>query len=136
MTILVFTILIALGSFMAGLLGALVEHQFSGNLMSNLTGLGLPGQDSSKIADTVVSAGAQAGKVHLPGALPIAPGTLLQTIAQSFTDALHVSFATAGVALLLAGLISVVLLRQPRRQTAAETTPEQVPEIAAVPVEI
>ncbi len=118
------------------LLGALVEHQFSGNLVSNLTGLGLPAQASAKIADAVVSAGAQAGKVHLPGALPIAPGALLQTIAQSFTDALHVSFATAGVALLLAGLISVVFLRQPRRQAAAEAAPEQAAEIAVVPVEL
>ncbi len=122
--------------FGIALLGALVEHQFSGNLVSNLTGLGLPAQMSSKIADTVVSAGAQAGKVQLPGTLPIAPGTLVQTIGQSFTDALHISFATAGVALLLAGLLSVLLLRQPRRQATAEAAPEQAQEISAVPVEL
>lgn len=93
------------------LLGALVEHQFSAHLMSNLASLGLSTQVSSKIADTVVGAGAQAAKVQLSGSLPIIPRTLGLTIGQSFTEALHVSFATAGIALLCAGLFSVFLLR-------------------------
>lgn len=123
--------------FGIALLGALVEHQFSSNLISNLTGLGVPATVSGKIADTIASAGADAGKVQFPGSLPIAPATLRLTIGQSFTDALHVSFAAAGVALLLAALLSVVFLKQPKRAATAEAEPADAEgALATVPVEL
>ncbi|HEX6776576.1 MAG TPA: MFS transporter, partial [Ktedonobacterales bacterium] len=109
--------------FGIALLGALVEHQFSSNLLSNLTSLGVPTQISGKIADAIASAGAQAGKVQLSGRLPITPETLRLTIGQSFTDALHLSFATAGIALLAAALLSALLLsvRQSKTPDKAKT---------------
>jgi EmrB/QacA subfamily drug resistance transporter len=123
--------------FGIALLGALVEHQFSGNLVANLTGLGVPGQISQKIADTIASAGAQAGKVQLSGRLPIAPGTLYMTISQSFTDALHLSFAIAGIALLCAGLLCALLLRQRKPAGAAgKVESESAEEMAEIAVEM
>ena len=116
--------------FGIALLGALVEHQFSSNLLSNLTSLGVPAQISGKIADTIASAGAQAGKVQLSGKLPLTPEALHLAIERSFTDALHLSFAAAGIALLIASLFSAFLLRArpskvPDKAEAAEVQ-EQV----------
>ena len=123
--------------FGIALLGALVEHQFSSNLLSNLTSLGVPTQISGKIADAIASAGAQAGKVQLSGRLPITPETLRLTIGQSFTDALHLSFATAGIALLAAALLSALLLsvRQSKTPDKAKTENRQE-EIVATTVEM
>ncbi len=122
--------------FGIALLGALVEHQFSGNLVTSLTGLGVPSQVSGQIADAITSAGAQAGRVQLSGRLPISPGTLHLTIAQSFTDALHVSFATAGIALLAAALLCAILLRRRRQAAADQAEPEQVQEVSALSLEV
>ncbi len=122
--------------FGIALLGALVEHQFSGNLVTSLTSLGVPSQASGQIADAIASAGAQAGKVQLPGRLPIGPETLHLTIAQSFTGALHLSFATAGIALLAAALLAALLLRRRRQAAADQAEPEQVQEVSAVSLEI
>jgi MFS family permease len=116
------------GVFGIALLGALVEHQFSSNLLSRLTSLGLPAGISGKIADTIASAGAQAGKVQLPGNLPITPGILRLTIGQSFTDALHVSFATAGIALLCTGVLSALLLRTRQSKVPGKAEEENLEE--------
>jgi len=117
--------------FAVALLGALVAQQFASNLLGHLTGLGLPSPISQKIANTIASAGAEAGKVPLPGRLPIVPGTLHLIIGQSFTDALHLSFATAGVALLCTALFSALLLRQRRRTTTSKDAPERTEELLA-----
>jgi EmrB/QacA subfamily drug resistance transporter len=122
--------------FGIALLGALVEHQFSSNLLSNLTGLGVPAQISGKIVDTIASAGAQAGKVQLSGRLPITPEALRLTIGQSFTDALHLSFATAGIALLVAALLSALLLRKRPSTVPAEPVPEQAQGVPVVSAEM
>jgi EmrB/QacA subfamily drug resistance transporter len=118
--------------FGIALLGALVEHQFFSNLLSNLSGLGLPTQVSSKIADAVVSAGAQAGKVQLPGNLPITPAVLRLTMGQSFTDALHISFAVAAIAMLCVALFIPILLRQRRRPAPASAEPSDIQEEAVI----
>ncbi len=123
--------------FGIALLGALVEHQFSTNLLSSLTSLGLPASISQKIADTIASAGAEAGSVHLSGRLPITPGALHQAIGQSFTDALHVSFLSASIALLGAALISALLLRAAQRKTTGQAASEErQEEIIAATVEM
>ncbi len=125
------------GVFGIALLGALVEHQFSRNLLSRLTGLGLPAEISGKIAETIASAGAQAGKVQLPGNLPIAPGMLRLTIGQSFTDALHVSFAIAGIALLCTGVLSALLLGTRQSKAPGKAAEENLEEqITAAAVEL
>lgn len=122
--------------FGIALLGALVEHQFAGNLLSNLTGLGVPAQVSGKIADAIASAGAEAGKVHLPGRLPITPGTLYQTIGQSFTNALHLSFAIAGFSLLCAGLLAMIFLKQQQRKAIGAPESAREEEMVEVAVEM
>jgi EmrB/QacA subfamily drug resistance transporter len=123
--------------FGVALLGALVEHQFSSNLLGNLTGLGVPAQTSSTIADSIASAGAEAGRLHLSGNLPISSATLHLTISQSFTDALHLSFAIAGVSLLVAALFVPFLLKQRPLPTAAKADSAEVEEaVVAVSVEL
>jgi DHA2 family methylenomycin A resistance protein-like MFS transporter len=112
-----------LGSvFGIALLGALVQSQFASKLTDNFASAGVPAPLRDTLATIFSSAGAQASRVHLPGRLPIPAGTLHSVLGQSFTDALHISFFTAGIALLLAGLLAVALLR-PKRP-AAEPQPE------------
>jgi DHA2 family methylenomycin A resistance protein-like MFS transporter len=124
-----------LGSvFGIALLGALVHSQFASNLSSNFANKGVPAPLRDTLANALSSAGAQASRVHFPGKLPIPAGVLHGVITQSFTDALHVSFLTASVALLAAGLLSALLLR-PQRQpaaapTAAPPSEEPVPVVA------
>jgi len=123
--------------FGIALLGALVEQQFTNNLLSNLINLHLPEALSQKIASAISSAGAEAGNVHLSGRLPITPAMLHLAIGQSFTDSLHLSFLFAGSALLCVALLGAFLLRTRRRAVADQAASEEVrEEIIAAAVEM
>ncbi len=127
-----------LGSvFGIALLGALVEGQFSTNLLGGLTGLGIPAQVSANIANTIAGAGAEASLVPLPGHLPVPLAALQMTIGQSFTNAMHLAFLVAGVAMFIAALLSLIFLGQPRRSPATEgAEAEQLAAMAEAAVEL
>lgn len=127
------------------LLGALVETQEASNLASNFIHLQVPARISDALATTIATAGAGAAQLHLSVRLPLPTSAFHSIIGQSFTDALHPSFVTSGVALLLAALLAAMLLGrggQTTTQAAAEEaesaaraarltmSPAEVPEVA------
>jgi EmrB/QacA subfamily drug resistance transporter len=102
-----------LGSVLGiAVLGALVEHQEASNLARNLLTLHVPAQQSDAIANTIATAGANAGaaSLHLAGQLPFPASALRLVIGQAFTDALHPSFVTSGIALLCVAVLAFALL--------------------------
>ena len=117
-------------------LGAVVENQEASNLASSLAGLHVPARISQTIANTIATAGANAGELHLSARLPFPVGTLRAVIGQSFTDALHPSFVISAVALLCAAALAAALLGRGGHITThahATTEPEQEARPAASP---
>jgi MFS family permease len=108
-------------------LGTFVVQQFSSNIASQLTQVGVPESLGATIARQVASAGAQAGQVQLAGRLPLTAAALHQAINQAFVDALHGSFLIAATALLAAALLVAFLLRQKQRLTSASDEALDVP---------
>jgi EmrB/QacA subfamily drug resistance transporter len=102
-----------LGSVLGiAVLGALVEIQEAGNLTRNLISLHVPVPLSDTIANTIATAGANAGaaQLQLPARLPLPNAVLHEVIGKSFVDALHPSFVTSAVALLCVALLAAALL--------------------------
>jgi EmrB/QacA subfamily drug resistance transporter len=99
------------------LLGTLVSSQFTANIASSLTTIGVPDSVSQKIATDIANAGSQANKLHFPNTLPIPTQAVHTLLSQAFTDAIHEAFLVSGVALLCTGILSALLLG--RKQKAA-----------------
>lgn len=117
-------------------LGAVVENQEAGNLANGLTGLHVPASLSQTLANTIATAGANAGGLHLSRRLPFSTTALHSLIGQSFTDALHPSFVTSAVALLCVSALAAALLGRGGHITThatAHVSPEVQAEVAAQP---
>ncbi|HZR43081.1 MAG TPA: MFS transporter [Ktedonobacteraceae bacterium] len=106
------------------ILGTFVVQQFSSNIASQLSQRGIPGPTGAAIASKIATAGAQAGRLHLSGQLPLSQATLHQTINQAFVDSLHGSFLISGIALLISALLVASLLhqKQPQPDTSVPST--------------
>lgn len=115
-------------------LGALVTSQFSTNIASSLTGVGVPASVSGKIAHAVASAGTQASNIRFPGKLPVAAQVVHTLLNQSFTDAVHASFIVSGIALLFVGALSALLLGRIQKAATVQHTEEDTSLGFVVPV--
>lgn len=104
-------------------LGAMVESREAVNLTTSLIRLHVPVGISNTIATTIASAGAGAGQIHLSARLPIPVSALHAVLGASFTEALHASFVTSGVALLCVALLAATLLRQARPAASTQVAP-------------
>ncbi|HEV2461904.1 MAG TPA: MFS transporter, partial [Ktedonobacterales bacterium] len=93
-------------------LGALVENREASNLASKLETRHVPAPLSSSIANSIATAGANAGAalLQVPGRPPFPGSVLREMIGQSFAEALHPSFVTSGIALLGVALLAAALL--------------------------
>ncbi len=102
-------------------LGTFVVQQFSSNIVSQLTQLGLPGTISSRIAGRIASAGAQAIHIPipLPAQIPLSQAALHQAIAQAFVDSLHGSFIISCIGLFAAAILVRLLLQMKKSATKA-----------------
>ncbi len=105
-------------------LGAVVEHQEGANLASSLTARHVPSTLSDTIANTIATAGAAAGRLHLSSALPFPRSALRGLIGQAFTGALHPSFVISAVALLITSALAVALLGRGGSITTIGTSDE------------
>jgi hypothetical protein len=103
-------------------LGAVVVQQFSGNIASQLTQLGVPRSISTMIASKIAGAGVQASQIHLAGRLPLSQAALHQAIGQAFVDALHGSFLISGTALFAVALLVAFLFQQRQRVKSTRTS--------------
>ncbi len=116
------------------LLGALVTGQFTANIASSLTGVGVSASVSGKIANAVASAGTQASNIRFPGRLPVSAQMVHTLLNQSFTDAVHAAFIVSGIALLCAGALSVLLLGRIQKDAIAQQKVEGAELEDVVPV--
>jgi hypothetical protein len=105
-------------------LGSVVLQQFSGNIESQLTQLGVPGPIGATIASRIAAAGAQASQIRLSGRLPLPLAALHQAINQAFVDALHVSFFITGIIMLVTAVLVGFLLWQKQPATRTSAQPE------------
>jgi hypothetical protein len=125
-----------LGSVLGiAVLGALVEHQEASNLASQLRALHVPARISETVANSIATAGANAGAAasHHGGGLPITGAALRQVIGEAFTDAVHPSLVTCGVALLCVAVLAAVLLGRGGHLTTQDTpSPERALESPSV----
>jgi EmrB/QacA subfamily drug resistance transporter len=111
-------------------LGALVENQEASNLTSTLVNLHVPAHLSETLANTIATAGAEAGQLHVSGRLPFSSSVLREMIGQAFTNALHPSFVTSAVALLCAAPLAAALLGRGGHITTATATATQEVHLA------
>jgi hypothetical protein len=116
------------GALGVAVLGTFVLQQFTSNITSQLTQVGVPGPLGATIASRIATAGAQASQIRLSGRLPFPPATLHQAINQAFVDALHGSFLITGIIMLVIAVLVAYLLwqKQPATQTSEALTTEQV----------
>lgn len=108
-------------------LGAVVEHQEASNITNHLIHLHLPAHISETLGAAFATAGASAGRVHLPGKVPLPRSVLLEVIGRSFTDALHPSFVISAVALLCTAVLATTLLGRARHSPTTLDTPISEP---------
>lgn len=113
-------------------LGALVLQQFAGNIVSQLTVRGVPGQASSSIAGKIASAGAQASHIPVAGRLPLPPASFHQAISQAFVDSLHASFLIAGIVALAVALMVLFLFPRKRQLATQSVATLETPVTAEV----
>ena len=114
------------GALGVAVLGTFVLQQFTRNITSQLTQVGVPEPLGTTIASRIATAGAQASQIRLSGRLPFPPATLHQAINQAFVDALHGSFLISGIVLLTVALLAAFLLRDSQRQTETSGEPTEV----------
>lgn len=103
-------------------LGAVVQNQEAGNLAASLISLRIPARLSDALANTIATAGAAAGQLHLSVALPFSRSALRDAIGQAFTSALHPSFVISAAALLVVSTLAALLLGRGGNITTQTTT--------------
>ncbi|HEY0755641.1 MAG TPA: MFS transporter [Ktedonobacteraceae bacterium] len=113
-------------------LGTFVLQQFSNAISSQLIGRGVPVAISTVFAHNVAAAGAQASQSTQAEQLPIAPLALHQALNQAFVDALHGMFLIAAIALLVATLLAVFLLKPDQASKSVERVSTQAIPAAQV----
>ena len=120
------------GALGVAVLGTVVLQQFSGNIASQLTQVGVPGSLGATIASRIAAAGAQASQIPLPRRLPLPPAALHQVINKAFVDALHVSFLIGGITMLVTAVLVAFLLWQKQLETETSITPTDAQELTSV----
>jgi DHA2 family methylenomycin A resistance protein-like MFS transporter len=91
-------------------LGAVVQNQEARDLVSGLGNLHVPAPLSTTLANSIATAGAQAGQLPFPLRFHISGAGLVHLVWQSFTSALHPAFVISGLALLLVAVLAFTLL--------------------------
>ena len=111
------------GALGVAVLGTVVLQQFTSNIASQLTQVGVPARLGATIASRIAAAGAQASQVPLPGRLPLPPAALHQAINQAFVDALHVPFLITGIIMLVTAVLVAIFLWQKQPATEISVAP-------------
>ncbi len=123
------TVGISLG---VAVLGAVVLHQFPGNIASQLMKRGIPAQVSALIAEKVAADGAGASQAPGLGHLPLSSSVLHKAISQAFVDTLHGTFLISAIGLLAAALLVAFLLQQKQLATRTIVEAAGLPAVAEV----
>jgi EmrB/QacA subfamily drug resistance transporter len=110
-------------------LGSFVVQQFSTNIVTQLTQLGMPVASATRIASRIASAGAQAIhiRIPLPPQFPLPLAAVHQAIALAFVDSLHGTFIISSVGLFAAAILVRFLLQMKKPDTA--TARPSVPDL-------
>jgi DHA2 family methylenomycin A resistance protein-like MFS transporter len=118
--------------FGVALLGAVVQRTFAENLIVRLTDAGVPIGQSVGLAGGLARAGSLAVRVQTAN-LPLDDGAMRALTGGAFTDALHLAYAIAGLAVLLVAAMALVLFGPtpvPARQEEPEVAEIVVPDAA------
>jgi DHA2 family methylenomycin A resistance protein-like MFS transporter len=111
--------------FGVALLGAVVQGSFAGNLTTRLVDAGVAAGPSAALAGRLAPAGALAIRAQL-ASLPLDANAFHLLTANAFTDALHLAYAAAGLAILVVAAMALVLLRPVPVQVPQEVVEEVV----------
>ena len=107
-------------------IGALVLHQFAGNIAAQLIQRGVPASVGATVAKKVAAAGAQASQTSLSSQPSLSPTVVHQAMNQAFVNSLHGPFLISSVCLLAIAVLVAFTFKQGRIDTSADSVDEIV----------
>jgi EmrB/QacA subfamily drug resistance transporter len=94
----------------AAVLGSVVLSRFASNIVTQLTGHGVPASAGHAIANKISSAGAYASSVRLPGHLPLPAPEFAGALHTAFTSSIHVPFVISAICMGVVAVLGAALL--------------------------